>query len=639
MTMKTRTRMTHGSSLMLALVVAALATLVAWGERLLPETAPVYGQPSAISLRVPTSFEVTVHESSGELREVDVSPQRVIVPRGTVLTTADPDHRLAVAWEGARRPAPLASLGATGGMYALMLFGLSIYLRRYGNPRLKLLRSQIGLFGLLLTALIATKAWALFSAQSLLWVPLGTACLWLSLGFDRRTAAVSDLVLAFLAASLVGFDVVTMLVFAGRGLGATLAFRQRQRHRRLVLAGLVGAGSGVLVIGFVLAYLGGTQLLWADLQAGWSRSDVVGAVGGGLASGLLAAVLAEPAMVVLGQVSRSKLLDLTDIELPLLRKMATEAPGSWEHARAMANLAEGAAAAIGADALLTRVGAYYHDLGKTVKPDHFIENLGEGEVSPHKSLPPEESAAIIVAHVVQGTEILREGGIPEPVVEFAYTHHGTQVVEYFWNQYQQAQGADAELGRSHFQYPGMRPLSKETGILMLVDAVEAASRTVQPPTLEKFTEMVQRIVFHKLRAGQLDESGLTLVDLSVLSNRVAETLVNMYHGRIKYPWQEKKEREEAAARQSERPVPAPPEEPEVAPASAPAVPPVAPEAAALEEEAESPALSLDPPPDSSPFPGPLEDSPRSVPAVNEVIYQAPKGPTSDGEVAKGADDA
>src|SRR6516164_2040443 len=128
-------------------------------------------------------------------------------------------------------------------------------------------------------------------------------------------------------------------------------------------------------------------------------------------------IFREGAERALGHVSRDRLLDLTDLEQPLLRKMAAEAPGSWEHARAMANLAEASAAAIGADALLTRVGAYYHDLGKTVQPKYFVENLGPSERSPHEDLEPEISADAIMAHVVMGANILRKGGIPEPVVE------------------------------------------------------------------------------------------------------------------------------------------------------------------------------------------------------------------------------
>jgi hypothetical protein len=136
---------------------------------------------------------------------------------------------------------------------------------------------------------------------------------------------------------------------------------------------------------------------------------------------------------------------------------------------------------------------------------------------------------------------LRESGIPEPVVEFAYTHHGTQLVEFFWHKYLQ-QNPEPTLDEAHFRYPGMKPQTRETAIVMLVDSIEAASRTVEPPTRENFDEMIRRIVFTKLRAGQLDESDLSMEDLHVLVERMGAALTNMYHGRIRYPWQRKKDR-------------------------------------------------------------------------------------------------
>jgi hypothetical protein len=237
-------------------------------------------------------------------------------------------------------------------------------------------------------------------------------------------------------------------------------------------------------------------------------------------------------------------LNLTDLEQPLLKKMASEAPGSWEHSRAMANLAEAAAAGIGADALLTRVGAYYHDLGKTCQCKYFVENLERGERSPHEDLDPDVSADAIMAHVVEGTRILREGNIPEPVIEFSYTHHGTTVIEYFWHKCLN-QGNPKNLTEESFRYPGMRPRTRETAILMLIDSIEAGARTVDPPTREKFQEMVQRVIFVKLNQGQLDESGLSLSDLRTLASQITDTLCSAYHKRIRYPWQDAQDRGEA----------------------------------------------------------------------------------------------
>jgi cyclic-di-AMP phosphodiesterase PgpH len=555
--LRTRVRMTLPSSAVTSALMAVVLVAVGSFELYLPSLAPRYDEPAPLSVRVPLAWRVAQtldpeisSDESGGIREVTAGRDRVVA-RGTVLSADVPDHRIAIAFDRARRPPQPVAMAALGLLYGLLIFLLSTYFRRYGHPRLLLMRSQLGIFAIFGALGVATKLLLVLTGVSALWVPLSALGLWISLGFERRAAAVAELTLAVVVSSLVGFDPMLLAVLAGRGLVATLAFRQRRRERRLVLGGVVGGVVAAAILASLLIYFGGPAAVGHDLRAGLG-SRVLAALGGGVLSGLVANVLREPALATLGFVTRSRLLDLTDIESPLLRKMAAEAPGSWEHSRAMANLAEAAAAAIGADALLTRVGAYYHDLGKTVQHKYFVENLAHGERSPHEDLEPEISADAIMAHVVLGTRILRDGGVPEPVVEFAYTHHGTQLVEFFWNKYREslpARGPDHEqLTEAQFRYPGMKPLSKETAILMLVDSIEAASRTVQPPEHDKFEEMIRRVLFHKIKSGQLEDSGLTLSDLKVLGDRMAATLVNMYHGRIKYPWQQQKEQEEAEAR-------------------------------------------------------------------------------------------
>src|SRR6185503_10808591 len=359
--------------------------------------------------------------------------------------------------------------------------------------------------------------------------------LWVATAYDRRTAFVVTVVLAFIIASLLEFDLVLLSVMLTRGMAATLLYFDRKHARHMVYSGgVAGLCAAVLYVSIMVSFEGSYDVA-ADIRLG-PDSPLFGCIGGGLVGGLLGALLRSIGERLLGNVSRDRLLDLADLEQTLLKKLSREAPGTYEHSRAMANLAEQAASAIGADALLTRVGAYYHDLGKTAQSKYFVENLGPDEPSPHNDLEPDVSADAIMAHVVIGTRILREGGIPEPVVEFCYTHHGTQIVEYFWNKCLQA-GNPKNLDESYFRYPGMKPQTKETAILMLVDSIEAASRTVDRPDREQFELMIQRILFTKLKQGQLDESGLDMGDLRTITNRMAETLVNMHHHRIKYQWQ------------------------------------------------------------------------------------------------------
>ena len=533
----TRVRVGVLSGLVLSAVVAAALTLVASYDVFLPGMKPEYGKPSPVVMRVPA----TVRLSGGRSRLFDVTPEhrRVLIDRGTVLQPWNEEHRAAVAFDAARRPPTAARIGSTFLLYLIGLVILSSYAVRFGHNRLRLMRSQIGLFSVIVAVFTVAKVMLLYTALPPFWIPTAAVALWVAIGFDRRAGVLVDMAAAFLTASLLSFDVMLVSVLVSRGMVASLLFVNRKQPRQMIYAGF-GAGLVAAVGYFALSVVFQEQPgILEDLSLGW-RSQLIACVGGGVLGGIIANMLREPAELALGHVARSRLLDLTDIESPLLRKMATEAPGSWEHSRAMANLAEAAAASIGADSLLTRVGAYYHDLGKTVQPRYFVENLQHDEPSPHEELQPEVSADAIMAHVVLGAKILREGGVPEPVVEFAYTHHGTQVVEFFWNKYQEANKETAEaerLDEHHFRYPGMKPMTKETAILMLVDSIEAASRTVDPPTHDKFLEMIRRVVFTKLASGQLDDSGLTVVDLRIMINRMAAALLNMYHGRIKYPWQ------------------------------------------------------------------------------------------------------
>jgi putative nucleotidyltransferase with HDIG domain len=529
----------------LSLLFAVIFTALSVCELYLPGLTPRLGLPTPVTIRVPYGPRI-VQDARNSRSHLSYEYRRVTIPRGTVLDEANDDHRAAFAYESSRRrPRNLGMVASFFAIYFIIFQMLTAYLGRFGQNRVRLLRPQAGLLLLMLEAIIITKAVFLFTALPEFWIPLAALPLWVALAFDRRTAFIVDLSVAFIACSLLRFDIVLFSVLMSRGSAATLFFVKAKQPRQLLLAGALAGLAGVIAYTCLTVVFEGTISVFADINQGL-RSNLIACVGGGIVAGIIARTVREAANRVMGHVSRDRLLDLTDLEQPLLKKMAAEAPGSWEHARAMANLAEASAAAIHADALLTRVGAYYHDLGKTIQPKYFVENLAPGERTPHEDLAPEVSADAIMAHVVMGTKILRQGGIPEPVVEFAYTHHGTQIVEYFWHKCHE-QGNPRGLTQDHFRYPGMKPQTKETAILMLVDSIEAASRTIWPPEQKKFEEMIQRIIFTKLSGGQLDESGLTLEDLRIMTSRMASTLVNMYHGRIKYPWQREAERSQATS--------------------------------------------------------------------------------------------
>lgn len=537
-----RTRVKAGplAGLILSLVAAVLFTAIQAGDAFVRAWAPRFDHPTATTFRVTYGPRV-VHDPGTGRAEIEYRSVRVLVPPGTRLDEDNEKHRTVFVYENLHRPPDWTALCGLFVIFLTLSMTLTSYLRKFGQSRLRLLRSQVGVFSSLALVMLGAKMLLLFTTFSEFWIPVAVIPLWVSTGYDRRTAFLIAVVLAFLVASLMRFDLLLLTTMLAQGMSATLTYLDRKNSRQMMLSGLLSGLSAAAMLVAMSATFEGRFNVNADLAL-FPASRIVACVGGGVTAGLLGILLRAPVLRILGHVARERLLDLTDLEHPLLQKMAREAPGSWEHSRAMANLAEAASAAIGADALLTRVGAYYHDLGKTAQAKYFVENLSHNERSPHEDLEPEVSADAIMAHVVVGTKILREGGVPEPVVEFAYTHHGTQIVEYFYNKCIE-QGNPKGLTEDDFRYPGMKPQTKETAILMLVDSIEAASRTVDPPERQAFETMIQRIIFTKLKTGQLDESGVTLEDLRVLINRMTETLVNMHHHRIKYQWQAKQAEE------------------------------------------------------------------------------------------------
>ncbi len=255
------------------------------------------------------------------------------------------------------------------------------------------------------------------------------------------------------------------------------------------------------------------------------------AIGGGLT------VMAYPLIYlfekIFGLISDVSLLELSDTNNPLLKKLQEEAPGTFQHSLQVANLAENAANEIGANALLVRTGALYHDIGKMTSPLFFIENQVTG-VNPHDELPFEESANVIVGHVINGIEIAKKYNLPDRVIDFIRTHHGTSTVQYFYRQYLKS-FPEGELDQNAFSYPGPKPFSKETAILMMADSVEAASRSLSHPSLDDIHVLVDKIIAHQMKEGQFDNANITFKEINMIKKILKQRLRNIYHLRIEYP--------------------------------------------------------------------------------------------------------
>jgi putative nucleotidyltransferase with HDIG domain len=232
------------------------------------------------------------------------------------------------------------------------------------------------------------------------------------------------------------------------------------------------------------------------------------------------------------------LLELADASQPLLRRLAMEAPGTYSHSLQVATLAEAAADVIGANSLLCRVGSYYHDVGKINKADYFIENQQSGASNRHLNLTPSVSLLIIIGHVKDGLELAKEYHLPSSLVPFIQQHHGTTLVEYFYHRActQKDQHPDCpEISETQYRYPGPKPRSKETAIVMLSDAVESACRALAEPTPARVEGLVHDLAMKRLLDGQFDECDLTMRELETVERTLTKTIMGIYHGRIQYP--------------------------------------------------------------------------------------------------------
>lgn len=316
-----------------------------------------------------------------------------------------------------------------------------------------------------------------------------------------------------------------MVTVAG---GVTAAFAVhtiRTRSQSWVLVALISAayvGAGLLLVltgHYALGEMGTTAAF------GFLNATVCTGLGVGVGLPLLEAFT--------GRTTEASLLELSDMNRPLLRRLAREAPGTYAHSINVANLVEAACEAIGADSLQGRVGVYYHDIGKLERPPYFIENQPRG-LNPHDRLTPWQSAEILRDHVRHGLIMAKEARLPEVVKDFIREHHGTQLIRYFLEKARAQQGV-AEVDPSDFAYPGPKPQTKETGVAMLADAVEAASRVLSNPSPERIRALIDRLVQDRIDYGELDDCQLTYRDLRIVKQEFAHVLTGLYHHRIDYP--------------------------------------------------------------------------------------------------------
>lgn len=356
-------------------------------------------------------------------------------------------------------------------------------------------------------------------------LPAAFGALLLTILLDRGVAALGVVVLALGGGFIQGNDFQTASFALATGGVSIMALRSLQARRDVMRTGLgVGAVSVVLVIGFQLASYSADQSLWEEL-------------GIALASALLSPMLVLGVVPLIegacGLSTDLTLLELVDLNQPLLRQLALKSPGTYHHSLMVGSLAEAAAREVGANPLLTRAGAYYHDIGKIEIKEYFIENQETGSENIHDRLPPSRSAQIVIEHVTRGLDLAAQHKLPPQIRAFITEHHGRTRLAYFYAK------AQRELGRgvseASFRYPGPKPQSKETAILMLADGTEAAARSLDHPSPQDLRELVEKLVTVRLAEGDLDQCPLTLREIGRAKEAFLRVLMGMHHQRIQYP--------------------------------------------------------------------------------------------------------
>ena len=357
-------------------------------------------------------------------------------------------------------------------------------------------------------------------------IPFAAASLLITMLLDRQISLVVALVTAVFA-GLLAPDATLVALYAFISCAAAVYGVGRYRERQSVtLAGLFVAAVNCLA----------ALLLIALTQRAISLTSVLVSGCFAISGGLLTIVFASGGVPIneslFGVLTDIRLLELSNADLPVLSQLALRAPGTNQHSHAVGQLAEDACRAIGANPLLGRVGALYHDIGKVAAPDHFVENqIGE---NPHDRLKPIQSAKIITSHVTYGLRLAKEIGLPKRVADFIPQHHGTRTLHFFLRK-AEVQANGAKVDESEFRYPGPKPQFKEAAILMLVDSAEAAARSLAHPNLENIRVIVSKIFEAVVGDGQLDESKLTLRDLGEVREAIVNSLAAIYHPRIDYP--------------------------------------------------------------------------------------------------------
>lgn len=418
---------------------------------------------------------------------------------------------------------------------AILMFILYKDITRY-RPRYMTEGNMPVLLGLMIAGTLITGRAAEFALHGLsvgfsidpgaviYGLPLAAGAVLVTLLFDFHTALLFSFIISLIAGIWQGEAAYPLYVFAGSLAGAFSVIRLRKRTA--VLRGGLYVLCANLAATFVILLFGGEILslkaLFSMVFAAFSAVFVVAIV-----------ALVLPVLEYLFKATTDiSLLELLDLEQPLIKNLMVNAPGTYHHSIIVGNLVEAVAEHVGVNPLLARVGAYYHDVGKIKMPEYFIENTAG--ISKHEGLTPHMSSMVLVSHVKEGVELAEQHKLPEVVIDIIRQHHGTSLITFF---YEKAKGLPngAELSEEEYKYPGPKPQSRTAALIMMADAVEAASRVLNEPTASRIAALVDKVINHIFLTGQIDDCELTLKDISEVKRRFTYILTGILHRRIDYP--------------------------------------------------------------------------------------------------------
>lgn len=439
-------------------------------------------------------------------------------------------------------------------MATMLTIGLLMFIRYSSTSGFKYNNSQLLMLVLVFLITIVTLRLTA-SLQSVVspyvgfLAPVAIGAMLVAMLLDMTLAYFCSILFAILASIILNFQQNSVFDFTFGFFALVVSYvaifaTHRAGQRSTLLKGGIMVSLFGSVTVFMLTLLGGEV---------WRQIDTLYATGFAFTGGLLMAVLVIGLMpffeATFGILSALKLVELSNPNHPLLRKLLTETPGTYHHSVMVGNLSEAAAEAIGADGLLCRVGSYYHDIGKTKRPFYFIENQNNME-NPHDSIEPKLSKSIIVAHARDGVEMLKEYKLPKPIRDIAEQHHGTTFLHYFYHKalrLAEEKGCEPDFTEVDFRYPGPNAQSKEAAVVGIADSVEAAVRSLRNPTVSQVETMIEKIIKSRLDDHQFDECDLTIKELETISRTLKETVMGIFHSRIEYPEDTRKPKKEEGA--------------------------------------------------------------------------------------------